>query len=206
MFGFPRLKETVGKVPGGQALIDRVLSDLDEFCGAGVEQEDDITMVTLERSGGERGKYAEGEERVLAEFQLTSRPGEEREAISRVSSAVRGLDIDPLRLERLGTAVGEATMNAMEHGNEYRPELPVSIRVVKLPDQIRVKVSDSGGEGELQPAEKPDLEAKLEGRQTPRGWGLFLIDKMVDEVNVTSDGGHTLELIMRLGGGIDGDS
>src|SRR5215217_5878644 len=72
MFGFPRLKETVGKVPGGQALIDRVLSDLDEFCGPGVEQEDDITMVTLERSGGEQGKYAEGEERVLAEFQLTS--------------------------------------------------------------------------------------------------------------------------------------
>ena len=52
MFGFPRLKETVGAAPGGQKLIDRVLADLDEFTGPDAEQEDDITMVTIERSGG----------------------------------------------------------------------------------------------------------------------------------------------------------
>lgn len=31
------------------------------------------------------------------------------------------------RLERLKTAVGEATMNAMEHGNRYDPEKPVAV-------------------------------------------------------------------------------
>ena len=50
MFGFPRLMQTVADSPSGQALIDRVLSDLHEFTGPGAEQEDDITMVTLERS------------------------------------------------------------------------------------------------------------------------------------------------------------
>jgi serine phosphatase RsbU (regulator of sigma subunit) len=50
MFGFPRLKETVADAPGGQELIDRVLADLDAFTGPGSEQEDDITMVTLQRS------------------------------------------------------------------------------------------------------------------------------------------------------------
>ncbi len=30
----------------------------------------------------------------------------------------------------------------------------------------------------------PDLDAKLEGRQKPRGWGLFLIRHMVDGMDV----------------------
>ena len=51
-------------------------------------------------------------------------------------------------------------------------------------------------------AETPDLEAKLEGRQKPRGWGLLLIEKMVDEARVTSEEGkHTVELVLRLEGG-----
>src|SRR3954470_15669070 len=50
MFGFPRLKQTVAEHAGGQALIDHVIAELASFTGAGAEQEDDITMVTLERS------------------------------------------------------------------------------------------------------------------------------------------------------------
>jgi anti-sigma regulatory factor (Ser/Thr protein kinase) len=47
----------------------------------------------------------------------------------------------------------------------------------------------------------PDLEAKLAGQQTPRGWGLFLIQNMVDEMNVVSDDvHHTMELILHLKG------
>ena len=68
-----------------------------------------------------------------------------------------------------------------------------------------MQVTDCGGEGALPEPEAPDLEAKLEGRQQPRGWGLFLIEKMVDEANVTSEGGRrTLELVLRLEGGSDG--
>ena len=207
MFGFPRLKETVGRVPGGQKLIDRVLADLDEFTGPDAEQEDDITMVTLERSGGGGSPGAEANGRVLAEFELPSEPGGEREAMARVARVVGDLGLEPLRLERLGTAVAEATMNAMEHGNEYRANRPVSIRVLHFPDRLCVQVSDAGERGELTPSEAPDLEAKLDGRQTPRGWGLFLIEKMVDEARVMSEGsGHTLELILRLEGGRDAES
>ena len=52
-----------------------------------------------------------------------------------------------------------------------------------------MQVTDRGDAGELAEPEAPDLEAKLEGRQKPRGWGLFLIEKMVDEARVTSEGG-----------------
>jgi anti-sigma regulatory factor (Ser/Thr protein kinase) len=141
---------------------------------------------------------------VLAEFTLPSAPGNEREAMARVADAVEGLGLEPARIDRLKTAVAEATMNAMEHGNEYRADRPVSIRVLRSADRLRVLVTDRGGGGELPEREAPNLEAKLEGRQTPRGWGLFLIEKMVDEALVTSDeSGHTLELALRLEGGGD---
>ena len=50
-------------------------------------------------------------------------------------------------------------------------------------------------------ATAPDLDAKLAGLQTPRGWGLFLIEKMVDEMHLTSnETHHTIELILHLKG------
>ena len=126
--------------------------------------------------------------------------------MERVERAVAGVGLEPARLERLKTAVAEATMNAMEHGNEYRADRPVSIRVLRSADRLSVRVTDSGSGGEVAEHESPDLEAKLEGRQTPRGWGLFLIEEMVDEARVTSEkGGRTVELVLRLeGGGDDG--
>jgi len=52
MFGFPRLKKLVEANVGGETLIDAVLAELARFVGPGADQEDDITMVTLERSAG----------------------------------------------------------------------------------------------------------------------------------------------------------
>jgi serine phosphatase RsbU (regulator of sigma subunit)/anti-sigma regulatory factor (Ser/Thr protein kinase) len=202
MFGFPRLKQTVADGPSGRDLIDRVLTRIDAFTGAGSEQEDDITMVTLERSGG-TGVSPNGTV-VLAEFDLASRPGGEREAIARVEDAVGALGIDPARIERLKTAVGEATMNAMEHGSGYREDRPVTVRVLRAPDRLLVQVIDLGGVTNAPERTAPDIEAKLAGAQTPRGWGLFLIENMVDEATVTGDDGRrTLELVLRVEGGGD---
>ena len=50
MFGFPRVAELVGKGPSGEALIDLCLTELSDFTGAEYEQEDDITLVSLQRS------------------------------------------------------------------------------------------------------------------------------------------------------------
>jgi anti-sigma regulatory factor (Ser/Thr protein kinase) len=68
-----------------------------------------------------------------------------------------------------------------------------------------VRITDQGGSPVPTPdKEVPDLEAKLEGMQTPRGWGLFLIQNMVDEMHITSDEvHHSVALIMHLEGGDD---
>jgi serine phosphatase RsbU (regulator of sigma subunit)/ketosteroid isomerase-like protein len=49
MFGTPRMKEFVGAHPGGATLIDSLLAELERFTGEGWEQEDDITLLTLQR-------------------------------------------------------------------------------------------------------------------------------------------------------------
>ena len=143
-----------------------------------------------------------GARRNLADFALPSVPGNERRAIEEVATAVSGLGLPERTLERLKTAVAEATMNAMEHGNRYNPEVPVKIQVWRLEECLLVRIVDRGGAPLPSPnAELPDLEAKLEGAQSPRGWGLFLIQNMVDEMRVSGNPDHhTIELVINLKG------
>ena len=79
-------------------------------------------------------------------------------------------------------------MNAMEHGNGYQADLPVRIQVRHRGEAVIVDITDLGGDVPLTDAETPDLLAKLSGEQSPRGWGLFLIQNMVDEMNTSTDG------------------
>ena len=137
----------------------------------------------------------------MLEFSVPSAEGNEREAMRRVGEAAVAAGVDPSRLERLKTAVAEATMNAMEHGNRYDPELPVEIAVARSDTVLSVRITDRGGARDIPQAETPDIEAKLAGEQSPRGWGLYLIENMVDEVRAEGDGDrHTLELITHLKG------
>ena len=135
----------------------------------------------------------------LAEFSVPSEPGNERQAMELVASAIKDLGLTQQRLERFKTAVAEATLNAMEHGNYYRAELPVLIEVSASDTQLSVKITDEGSGPPAFHTETPDLEAKLEGMQSPRGWGLFLIKNMVDDMEVTGDEHHhTVELLLNL--------
>jgi len=204
MFGFPRLMDVVGARSGRGDVIDRVLTELDRFTPDGWEQEDDITLVALTRIGGAPVVLREPPAAVDLEFEIPSEQGNEREASERVVEAVAGLGLDPARLERLKTAVSEATMNAIEHGNESRPELPVAVAIRSSDEAIVVRITDQGGDREIPEVETPDLEAKLEGLQKPRGWGLFLIRNMVDDVRIeTDESHHTIELVMQLDEGGD---
>ena len=203
MYGFPRLMSRVARKPSNGDMVAAVVRDLEEFTGADVEQEDDITLVVVRRtsSAQDSAQTFEDAGRVLDTFTVASEEGNERIAIDRVSAAIVPLGLDSSRLERLKTAVGETVMNAMEHGNDNRPELDVAVEVSATEESIRVRVTDQGGGRPIPEATTPDLEAKLAGEQTPRGWGLFLVEQMVDDVRSTSEGGaRTIELIMNREG------
>lgn len=212
MFSFPRLVKLLEERRDDPDLIDLLLRQLAEFTGPDWEQEDDVTLVTLQRSPGygkteiatrSTTRVEETMENdgwhLLAEGEVPSAPGNERMAIELVTEAVAALNLPAKRLAELQTAVAEATMNAMEHGNHYESDKPVAIQVLASKTAVAVRITDHGGDQTIPEAETPDLEAKLEGLQTPRGWGLFLIKNLVDEMRVTSDEHHhTNELIVHL--------
>jgi len=214
MFGFPRLMALLGEYKSNMPVIDLLLGQLAEFTGSEWEQEDDVTLVTLRRSesSGESEiitmstphideKPGDSDWRVLTEMSIASEPGNERQAMEQVGQAVQALNLPERRLEKLKTAVAEATMNAMEHGNKYQPDKPVTIQVLVSQATLMVRIRDQGNGKPIAEPHTPDLEAKLAELQSPRGWGLFLIKNLVDDVHVISDEHHhTLELILYLEG------
>ena len=193
MFGIPRFRQVLAEHDGGPRLIQQVLDSLASFTGPDWEQEDDITLVSL---AWDSVPDAASRSRALVAFQVPSEPGREREAMERVSDAVAGLGMNPTRLNQLRTAVAEATMNAIEHGNNNRPDLPVEISASIERGDLVVRITDVGGDAEHAPAVTPDLSAKLAGEQS-----LFLIEHMVDELRFSGTGDrHTAELVIHLEG------
>ena len=107
----------------------------------------------------------------VAEFALPSEPGNERRATEMVAGAVKGLGVPSNRFENLKTAVAEASMNAMEHGNRYNAELEIAVRVSSTPRMLSIQITDSGGPGLMQVPDVPDLDAKLAGSADTPGMG-----------------------------------
>ncbi|WP_374686714.1 SpoIIE family protein phosphatase [Promineifilum sp.] len=204
MFGFPRLQGLMGESVNGN-LVPFLLDRLHAFTGPDWEQEDDVTMVLLQAHGRGNGSHTRQME-TLARFELPSRPGNERRAMEQVAEVVGLLHLPQDKVQRLKTAVAEATMNAMEHGNKYREDAPVLIEVARDSRNLTVSITDRGGNQFGSDTPAPDLMAKLAGQQSPRGWGLFLIQNMVDEMQVTSDEAHhTVKLVIHLAEGAQGE-
>lgn len=222
MFGFPRLQDLLADHADGATVNEFLLQQLATFTGEGWEQEDDVTMVVLQRLrrdverevwgvGGETTFHTPQPQRphptpynlvqgqLLASFAVASAPDNEREAMLRVAEVVAGLPLTTKQVDRLKTAVSEATMNAMEHGNQYDPDKPVLLSVAQSETAVSVRITDQGGGVPARDAALPDLTAKLAGEQSPRGWGLFLIKNMVDEMNIYQDEQHhTVELVVNF--------
>jgi serine/threonine-protein kinase RsbW len=91
---------------------------------------------------------------------------------------LRGFPED--RIEDLKTAVAEACINAIEHGNRLNEKLSVGVVLRAESDSLEVKVIDDGSGIKKQPA-KPDIDRKMHGEEDARGMGMFLIQALVDE-------------------------
>jgi anti-sigma regulatory factor (Ser/Thr protein kinase) len=188
MFGFGRTAALVAAATSGDDLVESSVKALEEFA-ADVEQEDDVTLVTLHRG-------ITTSTRDTVAFSVPSEIGNEREVMDRVAALVDGA-LSEAALNALKTAVSETAMNAIEHGNRGQATLDVSVKVRRTAESVSVDIGDFG-RGRQGAPEIPDIDLKLAGEQTPRGWGLFLVEELVDRVEEFADGDrHVVRLVMR---------
>lgn len=110
--------------------------------------------------------------------------GQEKVAIDFAASAAKKMGFTGKRVEDLKTAVSEACLNAIEHGNKMDSSMKVGIILNVEEMNLQVTVQDDGDK--IGPVEIPRIEDKIEGRSDRRGWGIFLIKNLVDEVKFES--------------------
>lgn len=141
-----------------------------------------------------------GHKPTTVEVRLPSRLGYEKVAMSTAAAVAKLLGLPPERIEDLKTAVAEACINAIEHGNRLNEKLSVGVVLSSSDDVLEVKVIDDGkGIRSLPP--RPNIDRKMHGEEDPRGMGMFLIQALVDEAEwvAGTDGKSSyVRLVIRL--------
>src|SRR6201992_2610042 len=105
---------------------------------------------------------------------LPSELGFEKVALSTAASMARLMGFSDDRIEDLKTAVAEACINAIEHGNQLDDSLSIGVVLSHTDDELEVKVIDDGV-GVTQHPSHPDMDLKMLGGEHPPGMGIFRI-------------------------------
>jgi serine/threonine-protein kinase RsbW len=154
--------------------------------------------VPLDKLSGDAGMSERKTTNV--EVRLPSRMGFEKVAMSTASAVAKLMGFPDDRIEDLKTAVAEACINAIEHGNRLNEKLSVGVVLSASVDSLEVKVIDDGTGMQKKPA-KPDIDKKMHGEEDARGMGMFLIQALVDEAEwvAGSEGKSSfVRLVIRL--------
>ena len=114
------------------------------------------------------------------QVRLPSELGFEKVAMCTAASMAALMGFTEDRIEDLKTAVAEACINAIEHGNRLNNSLSVGVVLSTSADSLEVKVIDDGAGVNATP-HAPDIDRKVHGDEDPRGMGMFLIQALVDE-------------------------
>jgi serine/threonine-protein kinase RsbW len=130
------------------------------------------------------------------ELHIPSILGYEKVAMACVASVANNLGFDNARVEDLKSAVAEACINAITHGNKMDSVSRVGIFVTIEALSLEVDVRDNGqGIGEII---MPVIEEQVDGHNVDRGWGIFLMRNLVDEVKFERmpAGGNVVKMIV----------
>jgi serine/threonine-protein kinase RsbW len=139
-------------------------------------------------------------EPLVTELRLPTRLGFEKVAMSTAASVAQIMGFSNDRVDDLKTAVSEACINAIEHGNKLNELLGVVVTMSMGEESLEVKIRDHGP-GVTSVMHTPDMDRKMLGEEDPRGMGMFLIQSLVDEVEYVSGqpvGGNYARLTIHL--------
>ena len=133
------------------------------------------------------------------EVNLPNVSGYERIAMECSASFAKIGGLVKERIDDLKTAVSEACLNAMEHGNRGRPDSRVVVTMYLGKNDFNVSVMDEG-DGIAVIPQSVDIKRKVANLEPPNGLGLFLIQELMDQVefNKLKNGGHVVKMVLKM--------
>ena len=134
----------------------------------------------------------------LVELRIPNILGSEKEAIEKAVAVAREMGFSHDRVEDLKTAVAEACINAIEHGNKFDVNTMVGITLASDKSALEVTVHDEG-DG-IKPENIPKERTNPKGLPQRRGYGIFLIKNLVNEMSFASrpGNGNDVKMIIHL--------
>ncbi|REE84542.1 serine phosphatase RsbU (regulator of sigma subunit) [Paenibacillus taihuensis] len=161
--------------------VDNWLARMDHECGAGM---DDRTVVVLELAGEYRSSLASAatfdNPFMTREWAMRSKLGDEKLIALKLGDWMKERWPNTDIYEDVQSAVCEAMINAIEHGNKMQPNAYVNV-IAQIGGMLMVcRIYDEGGGFYPKLSRDEDeMRKKLES-EDPRGWGLVMIDTLAD--------------------------
>jgi serine/threonine-protein kinase RsbW len=124
----------------------------------------------------------------VVEIYIPSELGYERIPMAAAATVAQRMGFSPDRVEDLKTAISEAVTNAIEHGNQSNEGIKVLVELTVQDRSLTLNVVD---QGKKPIPEIADVDEAFENRPGyPRGLGMFLIRRLVDEMVVSAKPGR----------------
>ncbi|MBZ0310195.1 MAG: SpoIIE family protein phosphatase, partial [Anaerolineae bacterium] len=145
-----------------------------------------VSEENLTQPGSDSNRYN-------VELFIPSQLGFEMIARSAVESMAREVGFSDARIEDIKTAVAEACMNAIEHGNALDITRSVGVLLSASESRLEIRVMDAGMKTLPQEVPTP-------GQGDMRGWGLFFMQNLMDEFEIRylPEGGNVIHMVSYL--------
>jgi len=125
------------------------------------------------------------------ELTIPVMPDMELLATQTSAAVAKHMNLDDEKTAEINMALSEACINAFEH-SESTSEIEIHFRISD--DSLVIQVTDSGKGFDKSKVDIPDIEEKISSNYK-RGWGLKLIEELMDTVKFdSSDEGTTVTM------------
>ena len=120
----------------------------------------------------------------------------EKVAIERAASLAVKMGFSYDRVLDLKTAVAEACINAIEHGNKFDQNTRVGVTLTVNHTALQITVHDHGSG--IKPENIPKERTDSKGFPQRRGYGIYLIRNLVNEFSYENKPGEGNKVKMTL--------
>jgi serine/threonine-protein kinase RsbW len=134
----------------------------------------------------------------LVELQLPNTLGAEKLAIEKAVTVATEMGFTQDRIEDLKTALAEACINAIEHGNKFDENKKFAVTLAVDENTLQVVVHDEGNG--IDQEKIPKKRVTENGFPKRRGYGVFLISRLMDEFSFEKipGGGNSVKMLIQL--------